>query len=62
MEEDNLKRSFFNRILSLLLALVCILGVLPPPAFAAEGLPSTPNSITQKDCDYMYSGGKPVKN
>ena len=56
-----MKRSFFNRALSLLLALVCILGVLPLSAFAAEGLSTAPASITQKSSDYMYIGGRPVR-
>ena len=56
-----MKRSFFNRTLSLLLALVCILGVLPLSAFAAEGLSTAPDSITQKSSDYMYIGGRPVR-
>ena len=56
-----MKRSFFNRALSLLLALVCIMGVLPLSAFAAEGLSSAPDSITQKSSDYMYIGGRPVR-
>ena len=56
-----MKRSFFNRALSLLLALVCILGVLPLSAFAAEGLSTAPDSITQKSSDYMYIGGRPVR-
>ncbi len=56
-----MKHSFLNRALSLLLALVCILGVLPLSAFAAEGPSSPPATITQKSSDYMYSGGKPVR-
>ncbi len=56
-----MKHSFLNRALSLLLALVCILGILPLSAFAAEGLSNAPATITQKSSDYMYSGGKPVR-
>ena len=37
-----LKSKFFTRALSLLLALVCVLGVLPLSAFAASGLSSAP--------------------
>ncbi len=45
----------------MLLALVCILGILPLSAFAATGLSSAPDSITQKSSDYMYIGGRPVR-
>jgi len=47
--------------MSMLLALVCILGILPLSAFAATGLSSAPDSITQKSSDYMYIGGRPVR-
>ena len=56
-----MKRRFFTRALGLLLALVCIMGVLPLSAFAATGLSTAPSSITQRDCDYMYIGGRPVR-
>ena len=46
--------------MSLLLALVCAVGVLPLSAFA-DGLSTAPSTITQKSCDYMYSGGSPVR-
>ena len=55
-----MKHKIFDCVLSLLLALVCVLGILPLSAFAA-GLSSAPGSITQKDCDYMYIGGRPVR-
>ena len=50
-----------NRILSLLLALVCVMGVLPLSAFAAGGLSSAPASITQKSSAYMTIGGRSVR-
>lgn len=56
-----MKNKIVNRALSLLLALVCILGVLPLSAFAAEGLDSAPGSITQKSSAYMTIGGKSVR-
>ena len=56
-----MKHNIIKRAVSLLLALVCIVGVLPLSAFAAGGLSSAPASITQKSCDYMYSGGHPVR-
>ncbi len=52
-----MKSKFFTRALSLLLALVCVLGVLPLSAFAASGLSSAPGSITQRSSDYMKIGG-----
>ena len=48
-----MKHSFLNRVLSLLMALVCILGILPLSAFAATGLSNAPSTITQKSSDYM---------
>ena len=51
-----MKNTIIKRTLSLLLALVCALGVLPLSAFAATGLSSAPDSITQKSSDYMYIG------
>ena len=56
-----MKHNIMKRALSLLLALVCVLGVLPLSAFAAEGLSSAPASITQKSSDYMKIGGKSVR-
>ena len=46
--------------MSLLLALVCVMGLLPLSAFAA-GLSSAPGSITQKSSDYMKIGGQSVR-
>ena len=56
-----MKRKFFTRALSLFLALVCVMGVLPLSAFAAAGLSTAPASITQKSSDYMKIGGKSVR-
>ena len=56
-----MKHNIMKRALSLLLALVCVLGALPLSAFAAEGLSSAPVSITQKSSDYMKIGGKSVR-
>ena len=56
-----LKSKFFTRALRLLLALVCVLGVLPLSVFAASGLSSAPGSITQRSSDYMKIGGKSVR-
>ena len=56
-----MKHKFINRALSLLLALVCVMGILPLSAFAAEGLSSAPASITQKSSDYMKIGGRSVR-
>jgi len=56
-----LKHSFAKRALALLLALVCVMGLLPLSAFAAAGLSSAPGSITQKSSDYMKIGGKSVR-
>ena len=56
-----MKNNIIKRGLSLLLALVCVLGILPLSAFAATGLSSAPGSITQKSSDYMYIGGRPVR-
>jgi len=55
-----LKQKFINRVMSLLLALVCVMGLLPLSAFAA-GLSSAPGSITQKSSDYMKIGGQSVR-
>ena len=55
-----MKQNLVNRVLSLLLALVCVLGILPLAAFAA-GLSSAPGSITQKSSDYMKIGGQSVR-
>jgi len=56
-----LKKNIIKRAVSLLLALVCVMGVLPLSAFAATGLSSAPASITQKSSDYMYISGRPVR-
>jgi uncharacterized surface anchored protein len=60
-EDDFLKHKLIQRALSLLLVLVCVMGVLPLSAFAAEGLSSAPGSITQKSSDYMKIGGQSVR-
>ena len=52
-----MKNSIIKRVISLLLALVCVLGVLPLSAFAATGLANAPDSITQKSSAYMTIGG-----
>lgn len=46
--------------MALLLALVCVMGILPLSAFAAEQA-SAPGSITQKSSDYMKINGKSVR-
>ena len=56
-----MKHKFINRVISLLVALVCVMGVLPLSAFATTGLSSAPASITQKSSDYMKIGGKSVR-
>ena len=56
-----MKHNFLKRAVSLLLALVCVMGVLPLSAFAAEGLSSAPGSITQRSSDYMKIGGRSVR-
>ena len=56
-----MKHKFINRVISLLVALVCVMGILPLSAFAAGGLSSAPASITQKSSDYMKIGGKSVR-
>ena len=55
-----MKHSFAKRTIALLLALVCVLGVLPLSAFAA-GLSSAPSSITQRSSAYMTIGGRSVR-
>ena len=55
-----MKNNIMKRAVSLLLALVCVLGVLPLSAFAA-GLSSAPASITQRSSDYMKIGGRSVR-
>ena len=56
-----MKSKFIQRVMSLLLALVCVMGILPLSAFAATGLSTAPASITQRSSDYMYIGGRPVR-
>ena len=55
-----MKHKFVNRVMALLLALVCVMGILPLSAFAAEQA-SAPGSITQKSSDYMKINGKSVR-
>ena len=56
-----MKNNIIKRAVSLLLALVCVMGILPLSAFAAEGLSQAPSTITQKSSDYMKIGGKSVR-
>lgn len=56
-----MKNNIIKRTISLILALICVLGLLPLSAFAATGLSSAPDSITQRSSDYMYIGGRPVR-
>ena len=56
-----MKNSIIKRVISLLLVLVCVLGVLPLSAFAATGLANAPDSITQKSSAYMTIGGQSVR-
>lgn len=55
-----LKNTIIKRAMSLLLALVCILGALPLSAFAAEGA-SAPAYVTQKSADYWRTNGRLVR-
>ena len=55
-----MKNNLFKRAIALLLALVCVVGLLPLSAFAS-GLSTAPKSITQKSCNYMFNGGSPVR-
>ena len=55
-----MKSNLFKRAVALLLTLVCVLGVLPLSALAADGLSTAPSSITQKNCDYVKIGGQLV--
>ncbi len=55
-----MRNNLFKRAIALLLALVCVVGLLPLSAFAA-GLSTAPKSITQKSCNYMFNGGSPVR-
>ena len=54
-----MKHKFFQRALAMLLALVCVMGILPLSAFAAGG--SAPSSITQRSSAYMTIGGRSVR-
>ena len=56
-----MKHKIINRAVTLLLALVCVMGLLPLSAFAATGLSSPPSTITQKSSDYMKIGGQSVR-
>ena len=60
IRRQKLKNNLFKRAAALLLTLVCVLGVLPLSALAADGLSSAPGSITQKSCDYVKIGGQLV--
>ena len=55
-----MKNNLLKRAIALLLALVCVMGILPLSAFA-KGLSTAPKSITQKSCNYMFNGGSPVR-
>ena len=55
-----MKHKIINRVMSLFLALICVMGLLPLSAFAA-GLSTAPSSITQKSSDYMKIGGQSVR-
>ena len=55
-----MKNTIIKRAMSLLLALVCILGALPLSAFAAEGA-SAPAYVTQKSADYWRTNGRLVR-
>ena len=55
-----MKNKLFKRAIALLLALVCVVGFLPAPASAAEGLSSAPAAITQQSCSAMTLDGQLV--
>lgn len=54
-----MKNHIFKRGLALFLALVCVMGILPLNAFAADATP--PASITQISSDYVTINGKYVR-
>ena len=54
-----MKNHIFKRSLALFLALICVLGILPLSAFAADATP--PASITQISSDYVTINGKYVR-
>ena len=56
-----MKNKIVNRALSLLLALVCVMGVLPLSAFAAEGQSDAPAYVTQQSVDYWRTNGRLVR-
>ena len=56
-----MKNTIFKRAISLLLALACVVGILPLSAFADTGLSAAPSTIAQSYCDYMYIGGRSVR-
>ena len=56
-----MKNKIVNRTLALLLALVCMLGVLPLSAFAAEGPSDAPAYVTQQAADYWRTKGRLVR-
>ena len=55
-----MKHNLLKRAAALLLALVCVVGVLPPPVFAAGGLSAAPAAITQKSADFLTINGQMV--
>ena len=55
-----MKHKFIQRALALLLALVCVMGILPLSAFADSGRSSAPSSITQRSSDY-YEDRRPIR-
>lgn len=56
-----MKNNIVKRTLSLLLALVCVMGVLPLSAFAAEGQSDAPAYVTQQSADYWRTNGRLVR-
>ena len=56
-----MKNNLFIRAAAFLLALVCVVGVLPLSAFAADGLSDAPGSITQKSSKFMTVSGRLVQ-
>ncbi len=56
-----MKNKIVTRALGLLLALVCIMGVLPLSAFAAEWASDAPAYVTQQSADYWRTNGRLVR-
>ncbi len=56
-----MKNNFAKRTISLILALLCVVGILPLSAFAATGSLTAPASITQTSCDYVTYQGSYLK-